>query len=59
MDCKVAHKFLAEFPDCKFLGSEDLIHVEEIKNSILEGLNLLYKKGWKRIEAIDLGFEES
>ena len=49
-NCEVVHKFLEKFPDYKFLGSEDLLHIEEINTLMLKNLNLLYRKGWERVD---------
>lgn len=58
IDCEIAQKFLTKFSDYEYLGSEGLLHIDSIKNEGLKDtLVILYKKGWQRIKAKDLGLE--
>ena len=50
VDCRFVQKFLAKFPNYRYMGSEDLLHADFINRRMEKALRILYEKGWQRME---------
>jgi len=56
IQCPFVQKFLEKYPDYEYLGSEDLYHGVYTFQAE-EELHRLYKKGWKKVKACEIGLE--